>query len=112
MWKVSVFRVILVLISPYSCRMRENVDQSNNRTLFTKFLNYNSDNIGLYRCNWLSVFQNISGKKAEKHKKLIENFLKDKGLHIIIKCNQKVVDYLDTINFNDDTCGPFHQDNI
>ena len=92
--------------------MRENVDQSNNRTLFTKFLNYNSDNIGLYRCNWLSVFQNISGKKAEKHKKLIENFLKDKGLHIIIKFNQKVVDYLDTINFNDDTCDPFHQDNI
>ena len=78
----------------------------------TKFLNYNSDNIGLYRCNLLSVFQNISGKKAEKHKKLIENFLKDKGLHIIKKCNQKVVDYLDTINFNDDTCGPFHQDNI
>ena len=28
-WKVSVFWVILVRISPYSVRMRENADQNN-----------------------------------------------------------------------------------
>ena len=68
---------------------------------------YNSDDVGLYRDDGLSVFRNVIGQKAEKHKKLIQNFFKDKGLQIIIKCNPKIVDYLDvTLNLDDGTYCP------
>ena len=58
----------------------------------------------------MSVFRNISGLQAEKHKKAIQNIFKDKGLQIIIKCNLKIVDYFDvTLNLNDGTHRPFHK---
>ena len=41
---------------------------------------FSSNNIGLYRDDGLSVFRNISGRQAEKHKKTIQNIFKDKGL--------------------------------
>ena len=38
--------------------------------------------------------------------------MKDKGLQIIIKCNLKIIDYLDvTLNLNDRTYRPFHKPN-
>ena len=73
---------------------------------------FSSNNIVLYRDEGLSVFRNISGRQAEKHKKTIQNIFKDKGLQIIIKCNLKIVDYLDvTSNLNDGTHCPFHKPN-
>ena len=73
---------------------------------------YSSNNIGLYRDDGLSVSRSISGQQAEKHKKIIQNIFKDKGLQIIIKCNLRIVDYLDvTLNLNDDTYRPFHKAN-
>ena len=41
---------------------------------------FSSNNIVLYRDEGLSVFRNISGRQAEKHKKTIQNIFKDKGL--------------------------------
>ena len=56
---------------------------------------FSSNNIGSYRDNLLSVFRNVSGRQAEKHKKTIQKIFKDKGLQIIVKRNLKIVDYLD-----------------
>ena len=42
---------------------------------------YSSNNIGLYCDDGLSVFRNISGQQAEKHKKIVQKILKDKGLY-------------------------------
>ena len=73
---------------------------------------FSSNNIGLYRDDGLSLFRNISGRQAERHEKTIQKFFKDKGLQIIIKCNLKIVDYLDvTSNLNDGTHCPFHKPN-
>ena len=74
--------------------------------------NYSSSDIGLYHDDGLSLFRNISGQQAERHKKIIQKFFKDKGLQRIIKCNLKIVDYLDvTLNLNDGTYHPFHKPN-
>ena len=60
----------------------------------------------------MSVFRNISGQQAEKHQKIIQKIFKDKGSETIIKCNLKVVDYLDeTLNLNDGTYQPSHKAN-
>ena len=50
-----------------------------------------SKNIGLCRDGGLSVFRNITGQQPEKHKKVIQNIFKGKGLPVFIKCNLKVV---------------------
>ena len=42
---------------------------------------YSSNNIRLYCDDGLSVFRNISGQQPEKHKKIFQKILKDKGLH-------------------------------
>ena len=50
--------------------------------------------------------------KQKNIKKIIQKIFKDKGLQIIIKCNLKIVDYLDvTLNLNDGTYLPFHKSN-
>ena len=73
---------------------------------------YISDNKNLYCEDGLSVFRNISGQQTEKHKIITEKIFKDKGLQIIIKCNLKIVIYLDvTLNLNDSTYRPFHKPN-
>ena len=73
---------------------------------------YSSNNINLFRDDRLSVFTNISGQQAQKHKQIIQKFFKDKGFQIIIKCNLKIVDYLDIIlNLNVDTYCAFHKRN-
>ena len=60
----------------------------------------------------MSVFRNISGQQAEKHQKIIQKIFKDKGSETIIKCNLKVVDYLDeTLNLNDGRYQPSHKAN-
>ena len=60
----------------------------------------------------MSVFRNIGGQKAEKYKKIIQKYFKSKGLQIIVKCNLKIVGYLDvTLNLNDGTYDPFLKPN-
>ena len=79
---------------------------------------YNSDDVGLYRDGGLLVFRNIIWQIGEKQKnnlkknikkhKNIKNNFKDKGLQIIIKCNLKIVNYLETtLNLNDGRYHPF-----
>ena len=73
---------------------------------------YNNNNIGLYRDDSLAVFKNISGTQAEKIKKHFQNIFRKNNLNIIVKCNLKVVDYLDvTLNLSDGLCKPFHKPN-
>ena len=49
---------------------------------------------------------------SKKTLKILQKDFKDKGLQIIIKCNLKIVDYLDVIlNLNDGTNRPFHEPN-
>ena len=55
----------------------------------------NNNNIGLYRDDGLAVFKDISGPQAEKIKKHFQNIFRKNNLNIIVKCNLKVVDYLD-----------------
>ena len=58
-------------------------------------------------CQFLGV---LVGNKQKNTIKIIQNIFKEKGLQIIIKCNLKIVDYLDvTLNLNDGTYHPFHK---
>ena len=60
----------------------------------------------------MQVFRNIADNKQKNHKKTIQKIFKDKGFQIIIKCNLKVVDYLDkTLNLNDGTYHSLHKPN-
>jgi len=71
---------------------------------------FDKNNIGLYRDDGLAVFKNISGPQSEKIKKQFQKHFKDNGLDIVIKCNMKIVDYLDvTLNLNDSTFKPYHK---
>ena len=50
--------------------------------------------------------------KQKNTKKIIQKTFKAQGLQIIIKCNLKIVNYLDvTLNFSDGTYSPFHKPN-
>ena len=69
-------------------------------------------NIGLYRDDGLSVFENLSGPQAERIKKEFQKVFNDNGLKIVIKCNLKVVNYLDaTFNLNDGSYKPYKKPN-
>ena len=52
--------------------------------------------------------KNMSGPQNEKIKKKLQKIFKDKGLEIVIRCNMKVVDYLDiTFNLEDGSYHPY-----
>ena len=71
---------------------------------------YNKNDLSLYRDNGLAVFKNISGPESEGIKKNFQSLFKKYGQEIIIKCNKKVVDYLDvTFNLNDRSYKPYHK---
>ena len=73
---------------------------------------YNKNNIVLYRDDGLAVFRNTSGPQAEKIKKHFQSIFHKNNLSIIIKCNLKIVDYLDiTLNLSDGSYKPFHKPN-
>ena len=73
---------------------------------------YNTEEIGLYRDDGLSVFKNISGPQAEKIKKDFQSTFKKVGLEIVVSCNMKVVNYLDvTLNLNNGSYKPYHKPN-
>ena len=63
---------------------------------------YNKNDIGLYRHDGLAVFRNTSSPQAEKIKKYFQSIFRKNNLSIIVKCNLKIVDYLDvTLNLSD-----------
>ena len=73
-------------------------------------LKYNKTNIGLYRDDGLAVFRNVSGPHFEKIKKEFQKLFRQHGLRLIIKCNLKIVDFLDlTLNLTDSTFKPYHK---
>ena len=53
------------------------------------------ESIDLYRDDGLEIFQNIPKSEIERKKKQILKVFKDCGLSINIKCNLKLVDFLD-----------------
>ena len=72
----------------------------------------NKDNIGLYRDDGLAVFKDISGPQSEKLKKQFQKMFNENGLKIEIKCNLKIVNYLDvTFNLTDGTYKPYRKPN-
>ena len=63
---------------------------------------YNKNDIGLYRDDGLAVFRNTSSPHAEKIKKYFQSIFRKNNLSFIVKCNLKLVDYLDvTLNLSD-----------
>ena len=81
--------------------------------LYVLSLKYNKTNIGLYRDDGLAVFRNICGLHCEKIKKEFQNLLRQHGLKLIIKCNVKIVDFLDVtlLNLTDTAYKPCHKPN-
>ena len=73
---------------------------------------YSKSSRGLYRDKGLAVIKNRSGLEGENIKNHFQIiFLKD-NLSIIIKCNLKIVDYLDvTLNLSNGSYKPFHKPN-
>ena len=64
---------------------------------------YNKNDIGLYRDDC---------PQAEKIKKHFQSIFRKNNLSIIVKCNLKIVDYLDvTLNLSDGSYKPFHKPN-
>ena len=73
---------------------------------------YNKNDIGLYRDDGLAVFRNTSGPQAEKIKKHFQSIFRKNNFSIIVKCNLKIVDFLDvTLDLSDGSYKPFHKPN-
>ena len=80
--------------------------------LYALSLKYNKTNIGLYRDDGLAVFRNVSSPDCEKIKKEFQKLFRQYGLKLIVKCNVKIVDFLDvTLNLTDSTYKPYHKPN-
>ena len=56
---------------------------------------FDKDNIGLYRDYGLSVFKNYNSHQNDKVRKGMIDLFKQHHLNLEIKCNLKIVDYLD-----------------
>ena len=56
---------------------------------------YNKQDFGLYRDEGLGVVKDKSRLETEKVKKNIQKVFKGNKLYIVIKCNMKLVNYLD-----------------
>ena len=70
--------------------------------LYAFSLKYNKTNIDLCRDVGLAVFRNVSGPHCEKIKKDFQKLFQKHGLKLIIKCNLKIVEFLDvTLNLTD-----------
>ena len=65
---------------------------------------YNKNGIGLHRDDGLAVLKNKIGPQAESIKKDFQKNFQQNDLNIVIKCNLKIVDYLDvTLNLVNNT---------
>ena len=78
--------------------------------LYALSLKHNQTNICLYMDNRLAVFRNVSSPHCEKIKKEFQKPFRQHGLKLIIKCNLKIVDFLDvTLNLTYSTYKPYHK---
>ena len=86
----------------------------NRRLLALHKLNekFEHGNIGLYRDDELAVFENLSGRAADKARKEFTRIFGDLGLKITIQSNVKVADFLDvTLNLSNGKYYPFSKPN-
>ena len=83
------------------------------RYLFNLLTNeFGKNNIGLYRDDGLSSFQNISGQDSEKIKKKMCKMLKENGLNITVECNLTITEFLDvTFDLKSGTFYPYRKQN-
>ena len=73
---------------------------------------YSKNDFGLYRDDGLAVLKNKSGPQSEQVQKNVQKIFKEHGLDITIRCNMKIVNYLDvTFNLNDGTYKPYTKPN-
>ena len=73
---------------------------------------YKMDDTDLYRDDGLAVIRSNRGRQADQYRKTITKIMKDNGLKALVKCNLKIVDYLDiTFNLNTETYKPFKKPN-
>ena len=73
---------------------------------------FGKHNMGLYRDDSLSCFQNISGPDSEKIKKKMCKIFKENGLNITVECNLAITDFLDvTFDVKSGTYYPFRKQN-
>ena len=71
---------------------------------------HNKKDFGLYRDDGLGAVKNKSGPETEKIKKNIQKIFKENELDTVIKCNMKLVNYLDvTLNLNNSNYKPYHK---
>ena len=71
---------------------------------------HNKKDFGVYRDGGLGVVKTKSGPETEKFKKKIQKIFKENKLDIVIKCNMKLVNYLDvTLNLNNSNYKPYHK---
>ena len=71
---------------------------------------YNEKDFGPYCDDRLGVVKNKSGSEREKIKKNIQKIFKENKLDIVIKCNMKLVNYLDvTLDLNNSNYKPYHK---
>ena len=67
---------------------------------------------GLYRDDGLAIIRSNSGRQADQYRKTVTKIMKDNGLKVVVKCNLKIVDYLDiTFNLSTGTYKPFKKPN-
>ena len=66
-------------------------------TVYQLLRSHNKNSIGLCRDDGLALLNNIIGPQAETNSKYFQNMFHKNNLSIIIKCNLKLVDYVDVI---------------
>ena len=60
----------------------------------------------------LAILKNTSGPAAKKLKKKFQKLFKEKDLHILLQCNWKITNYLDTtLNLNNGSYRPYKKPN-
>ena len=73
---------------------------------------FEKDSIGLYRDDGLSIFRNYNGHQNDKIRKDLIKLFKKYQLNLDVKCNLKIVDYLDiSFDLNTGIYKPFNKPN-
>ena len=68
--------------------------------------------VGLYRDDGLAITRNTSGPEIDRTRKKLHRIFNNNGLKIDIKCNLKIVDYLDvTFNLTQGSFKPYIKPN-
>ena len=74
---------------------------------------FGKQDVGLFRDDDLSCFENISGRDSEKIKKKIFKIFKSNWLSITVECNFIVAEFFDVIfDLKSVTCYPYGKPNI